>query len=684
MSKKIFGLVLSTFVIISCGNGKIEERTLTNVEFDSIDLMERVIEANHLEFEREGDNNFSVTTDQSVGNYTVKDGKITEIKFDELKDINSLKPKAKGIKRKWNNEQITSTYSYDDEGRLVAANTNGQEFRNDTFVTEDKVIQNLSIDGEIGVKISLTDDSVKKEFINGSYLLASKVNESEMNVEYDGNTIAKLQLDSNGNYIQEEDEFGIKYLDYDEDGNITHVADNDFNYAVEKSDVGILKSISIGNRFSNSSYEIDGATKKYLIDGEEYKVAEDEIAKNININGKSINYINNVRENPYEQIFIESIEIDGEQMFSYKVDNVGNIVHEETCDNIEEYSYDYLGQISEWSQKDYLTSYFYDSRGNLVEEVTSDFSNIYEYGNSDVLLSYNGESISYDNIYNILSFGDNSYSYERGNLLQNFTNSQYHIDFKYDYNNVRKSAVINGEEHRYYYVDSKLILENYGENQVFYLYDSEGKAIGFKYCDNNYFYLRDAKQCIRYVLDTDGNIVLEYDYDPWGNILDIKDFSIDNLSCVNKILYKGYYYDFETNLYYLMTRYYSPVLKRFITRDSLERISATGTSDLNLNLFAYANNNPIMKGDPMGYEAIIIGGTAIAVALIVAIIAVVIVISITVLIYLLIDALIESGVCDTIINAINKVSNELKQLFREISNLAIISTLFWLTIAWKW
>ena len=74
-----------------------------------------------------------------------------------------------------------------------------------------------------------------------------------------------------------------------------------------------------------------------------------------------------------------------------------------------------------------------------------------------------------------------------------------------------------------------------------------------------------------------------------------------NIANINPFRYRSYYYDKETGWYYLNSRYYNPLLCRFITMDSVEYLGASG-SILSLNLYAYCENNPIMYVDPTGYD----------------------------------------------------------------------------------
>ena len=70
------------------------------------------------------------------------------------------------------------------------------------------------------------------------------------------------------------------------------------------------------------------------------------------------------------------------------------------------------------------------------------------------------------------------------------------------------------------------------------------------------------------IIDDSGKIVVKYSYDSFGN------HEVYNSACekitdqndignINPFRYKGYYFDSETNLYYLQTRYYDPSIGRF-------------------------------------------------------------------------------------------------------------------------
>ena len=73
------------------------------------------------------------------------------------------------------------------------------------------------------------------------------------------------------------------------------------------------------------------------------------------------------------------------------------------------------------------------------------------------------------------------------------------------------------------------------------------------------------------------------------------------LGADNPFRYRGYYYDAETGLYYLMTRYYDPEVGRFLSADVY---LSTGQGVLGNNRFAYCNNDPILFYDSDGTSPI--------------------------------------------------------------------------------
>jgi RHS repeat-associated protein len=100
------------------------------------------------------------------------------------------------------------------------------------------------------------------------------------------------------------------------------------------------------------------------------------------------------------------------------------------------------------------------------------------------------------------------------------------------------------------------------------------------------------------------NLAAKYEYDAWGNHT-VTEYSEDNIGALNPIRYRGYYYDQETGLYYLKSRYYDPDTGRFINADDPSVLDLTSGELNGYNLYAYCYNNPVNNVDHSGRFAII-------------------------------------------------------------------------------
>ena len=145
-----------------------------------------------------------------------------------------------------------------------------------------------------------------------------------------------------------------------------------------------------------------------------------------------------------------------------------------------------------------------------------------------------------------------------------------------------------------------------GTDTLKFSYDAQGRIIGVQRNSTNYYYMHNVQGDVVALYDDQGNIVCRYTYDAWGNVISVKDAngtsitSATHIANLNPIRYRGYYYDTETKLYYLQTRYYNPEWGRFLNADSL---FVAGAGLVSSNMFAYCGNNPVMFADPSGMDA---------------------------------------------------------------------------------
>ena len=154
-----------------------------------------------------------------------------------------------------------------------------------------------------------------------------------------------------------------------------------------------------------------------------------------------------------------------------------------------------------------------------------------------------------------------------------------------------------------------LVGQKTGSNKIEFICDSNGDYYGFEYNDVPYNFIKNLQGDVVAIADGAGNILVQYYYDAWGRILEIDDDSTNSIGTINPIRYRSYYYDTETGFYYLKTRYYSPEICRFLSSDTEEVLSASTYLISDKNLFAYCDNNPVIRKDTGGqYWHLVIGG----------------------------------------------------------------------------
>ena len=132
-----------------------------------------------------------------------------------------------------------------------------------------------------------------------------------------------------------------------------------------------------------------------------------------------------------------------------------------------------------------------------------------------------------------------------------------------------------------------------------FFYDDSGRPFAFNYSvdggiASTYYYILNLQGDVVQIIDKTGVMQAEYVYSPWGEIISAE----GDLAEINPLRYRGYYYDSETEFYYLQSRYYDPENHRFINADVY---TSTDSSDaIACNMFAYCQNNPVMLGDENG------------------------------------------------------------------------------------
>lgn len=304
------------------------------------------------------------------------------------------------------------------------------------------------------------------------------------------------------------------------------------------------------------------------------------------------------------------------KIYSYEYDDLNNVTKISSGnDIIAEYEYDAVGRLT----KDDYGNYVYDDNGN-IQEVLDDSNNLihsYIYDNNfkDLLIQFDNDVITYDsnNTFNPVSIGNNiTLQYRIKNLIEyNNTSTGIHNKYYYDHNGNRvKKEIINSQglissiTWYYYNSNGQLIYQSNNTIKLLFIYDNNNEIKGFEYNNTKYYYVKNILGVIIYIVNSNGNILVEYEYDAWGNIVSTTDISAINLANINPIRYKEYYYDNDIEMYYCKSRYYVPKWRRWLNADSSDYLDYSNFSTL--NLFAYCCNNPVMLIDKTGTDAYVV------------------------------------------------------------------------------
>lgn len=311
--------------------------------------------------------------------------------------------------------------------------------------------------------------------------------------------------------------------------------------------------------------------------------------------------------------------------YRYDYDAAGNIsevyrsVGSDTLAFYNSYEYDKLGQLTKATDSRGTETYTYNTAGNLLSRTLAGDTVTYSYDNAqwnDLLTAYDGQKIAYEGqTYNssrnsvsgtVISGNPVSYyngtrwsmEWSNGRQLMEASSNKADVTYTYDRNGLRTTKTVDGVTYHYAYAGDKLVWQEWDGNEFFFFYDNEGAPVGFWYhpasgSNVTGYYMTTQQGDITRIEDVNGNVLATYEYDAWGKLIS----SSGSLATINPLRYRGYYYDAETGFYYLQSRYYDPVVSRFINAD---RYASTGDGLLGYNMFAYCSNNPVNYSDPSG------------------------------------------------------------------------------------
>lgn len=326
-----------------------------------------------------------------------------------------------------------------------------------------------------------------------------------------------------------------------------------------------------------------------------------------------------IKSTPVTQL-VSRITFSDDRTISYEYDNEERITKViDSVDGTTEYTYDALGQLLLEKHKAVGAEEFttvnamvYNNYGNILTKNGKAYA--YDSTWKDLLTSYNGQTITYDAQGNPTSYLGHALTWEKGRQLKSYDG----ITFTYNANGIRTSKTVDGNRQDFVLEGTKILSRTCGSELLVVLYDNEDSVCGIEYQGTPYYFHKNLQGDIIAIADKDGEIVARYTYDAWGKPLSVTDgngnqVNSTHIANINPFRYRGYYYDTETGLYYLQSRYYDPEVGRFISSDKIQNVTILTGVSCN-NLYGYCVNNPIIYHDKIG-EYPILAGAGLQVAI---------------------------------------------------------------------
>ncbi|WP_044640091.1 polymorphic toxin-type HINT domain-containing protein [Risungbinella massiliensis] len=291
--------------------------------------------------------------------------------------------------------------------------------------------------------------------------------------------------------------------------------------------------------------------------------------------------------------FLKTVEANGKTL-QYTHDGMGNILKTEnlTTGKVKD-EFTYIGDNRISERKEYddtngnllgTTSFTFNESGNLSQSIRTEAGTNKK---TEQNFTYNNEDqlVSLTKLENGTTTKKVAYEYDQeGNRLVETVDDR----IRYEYQRDSKDEIFGIVK----WVDEV------EESRTYFFKDGDGKLLGLRHNDIEYYYQFNARGDVIALTDPAGNVVVTYDYDEWGNITQITgDQTLANANPYRYVGRYGVFYDGETGLYHMGWRDYDPTTGRFIVADTYE---GEEDSAVTQNRYLYAEGDPVNNIDPDG------------------------------------------------------------------------------------
>lgn len=517
--------------------------------------------------------------------------KITTYTYDANSNLTSVRNAA-------GNQQMTLSYN---SQNAVSKETNA------LGVT---TIYNYNADGELNELVKATGDKIAyttSTDTNTKIVKVNGVNQYSTKSEGLSTTVTNHTLNNQKvTYVESENEL-LQRVDINAPVNRSIM----YTYKNEKD----LKSIQYGTNTIDYATDVNGQTTEIALNGEQsasFKWNKNSLLESTTFrNGAAI--LIKYNSNLLQAETLKSSSTTTWRTNEYEYDKNRQITKVTNNNGIVTYTYDILNQLIKEEYSYGLTiSYTYDELGNRTSKTKvqngSTLTTDYSYNAANQMKSAGDKTYNVNVDGNVTNDGVFQFVWNALDQLIEVKSLAGATIATYRYDEIGRriySKDINGETYyRYNGLTNQVLFEENanGEIKKAYSYDDNGHLLTMTYQGTTYYYLTNYRGDVLALTDTIGQVVAEYTYDAWGNILT----QIGTLAKANPYRYAGYRYEEDTQLYYLMARYYNPSTGGFL---SLDPLRGDKMNPIAMNGYNYANNNPVMIVDPDGGTAAILGGS---------------------------------------------------------------------------
>lgn len=538
----------------------------------------------------------------------------------------------------YENEKVTSIghngftydYAYDPFGNLESVSVGGRELERTTlrsrngladritYATGEAVRNEYNPEEQLAAQYLITADGREEKLFENTYDSCGKIARHK---DLCSGVTSTYQYDLIGRMVGTDRSDGMKLRKvYDEKNRVK-------GYTYQKDRVGHEVEFLYGDVEKQQKpglgygIEINGAQKiAYEYDALGRVIRTHNHFSDTNTSTQEYTYVSG-KEAGVTTNLVASVR-EGNRAESYAYDACGNVetMVERSADGSERkirYYYDALNQlVREDNQNQNKTiCYTYDVGGNMVRRDEYSYtenpviteapwkSDTFEYqtgGWRDQLRFYNGQAITYDAMGNPLQYLGMQMEWEKGHQLRHITGAGLDMYCMYNDSGKRIRKTVNGVTTDFYLDGSAILMQTSSDgSRIDFFYDDKGNVFAMKYQNEMYFYRKNLFGDILGILDSHGTELVKYEYNSWGKLLNLTDYSSNGLGRKNPFRFKGYYYDEELGMYYLNSRYYDPEVGRFISPDTTDILEVQ--DDLyDKNLYAYCDNNSVMRIDSSG------------------------------------------------------------------------------------